>query len=309
MRSGTNKGISSNVVNQLEALDNMVRENMKLTEQIRKDQTEFNSLKTKVEQLDITVRDHTKLVEKSMHEQEKAAGDQFRLLKQSFAQQNTLKTSYAEMLKSTCSEVVTEVNTKLEAMPQLSTQRDEGKTVRDMSCIFDSYLDKDKRKLNVVVHNLPEETGDTPAERSSKDQAAFETVVKEGLKLKVNSTKSFRAGKRIPERPRLLIVTIDTMEAKLDLLSKVSQLKDTRWSNIYINPDLTKEEREEGKKLRAELKSRREAGEANLTIRRGKVVSLSRRSANPPNLSQTRVQDTISTPAPSVREAEASRRD
>ena len=156
------------------------------------------------------------------------------------------------------------------------------KTVQDMSCIFDSYLDKDKRKLNVVVHNLPEESGDTLAERSSKDQAAFQNIVKEGLKLRIHSTKSFRAGKKIPERPRLLIVTMDTLEAKLDLLSKVPQLKDTKWSNIYINPDLTKEEREEGRKLRAELKSRRQAGERNLTIRRGRVVSLPPRSSEHP---------------------------
>ena len=46
------------------------------------------------------------------------------------------------------------------------------------------------------------------------------------------------------------------------------------FSNIYVNPDRTKEEREQGKKLRQELATRRENGEENLVIRRGKIIPL-----------------------------------
>lgn len=266
---------SSKVGKQLEVLDRTVREHMKLVEPVLEVRSEFKSLWEKVEQLEGSLRNHTRLVESSMREQERSAEDQVRLLKRSFQEQSKQKMSYADMLKSTCTNVIKEVNTKLDAMPKQSAQGGETNAVHaDISSIFDNYLDKDKRKLNVVVHNLPEESGITLAERSSLDQAAFLTVVREGLKLRVHTTKSFRVGKQIPERPRLLIVTIDNLEAKKDLLSMASQLKDTKWKNIYINPDLTKQEREEGKKLRAELLSRRQAGEANLTIRRGRVVIL-----------------------------------
>ena len=47
----------------------------------------------------------------------------------------------------------------------------------------------------------------------------------------------------------------------------------SRWNKIYITPDLTRKEREEGKRLRDELAVRRQAGEINLMIRKGKIVS------------------------------------
>ena len=43
---------------------------------------------------------------------------------------------------------------------------------------------------------------------------------------------------------------------------------------IWINHDLTAKEREAEKALRDELRSRRDAGEANLVIRRGRIVTL-----------------------------------
>ena len=41
--------------------------------------------------------------------------------------------------------------------------------------------------------------------------------------------------------------------------------------NVYITPDLSVQERRVQKELRAELKRRRESGELNLSINRGKV--------------------------------------
>ena len=45
-----------------------------------------------------------------------------------------------------------------------------------------------------------------------------------------------------------------------------------KWGNIFITPDLTRTEREAAKKVRDELAVRRKAGEANLMIRKGKIV-------------------------------------
>ena len=78
--------------------------------------------------LELAVRSHEKMVASSMREQERAAEEQLKLLKRSFEQQSTQKLSYADMLKSTCSSVIKEVNTKLDAIPKLSIQRDEAKT-------------------------------------------------------------------------------------------------------------------------------------------------------------------------------------
>ena len=49
-----------------------------------------------------------------------------------------------------------------------------------------------------------------------------------------------------------------------------------RWPRVYLTPDLTRSEREEGRKLREELKKRRDSGEQNLTIRNRKIVESDR---------------------------------
>lgn len=46
------------------------------------------------------------------------------------------------------------------------------------------------------------------------------------------------------------------------------------YGNVYISPDLSPKEREANRKLREELAARRSAGENNLTIRGGKIVSV-----------------------------------
>ena len=43
--------------------------------------------------------------------------------------------------------------------------------------------------------------------------------------------------------------------------------------SMYINPDLTQKEREAGKRLRDELAQRRRAGEQNIYIKRGRIIS------------------------------------
>ena len=51
-----------------------------------------------------------------------------------------------------------------------------------------------------------------------------------------------------------------------------------QWANIYMTADLSKTEREITKRLRYELKARKAAGNFNLIIRKGKIVSSSRQS-------------------------------
>ena len=127
------------------------------------------------------------------------------------------------MLKSTCTNVVQEVNAKLDCKARSYASNQEKATtlarpvISPVSSITTLHV-RDQRKLNVVVHNLPEEEDETSAERSANDQAAFQAVVKKALRLRVVTTKSFCVGKQFPGKPRLLTVTIASLEAKLDLL-------------------------------------------------------------------------------------------
>ena len=95
------------------------------------------------------------------------------------------------------------------------------------------------------------------------------------FRLKVACVKSFRVGKKMPGKDRLLIVSLESVSIRQELLRMAPQLRSSNmYSGIYINPDLTLKEREQGRKLREELATRKQSGEKNLTIRKGRIVSL-----------------------------------
>ena len=77
-----------------------------------------------------------------------------------------------------------------------------------------------------------------------------------------------------PTRPRLLLVELEDISVRRSILRQTVKLrKSCTWSNIYIFPDLTPKERQKNRLLRDELKIRRNAGEKNLYIKRGRIVS------------------------------------
>ena len=107
----------------------------------------------------------------------------------------------------------------------------------------------------------------------------FTDVVKEGLKLVTRPTGYFQVGKILEgnyqETGGILIVTLENSEIKAELLKLAPQLRHLiTWIRIYITPDLPRREREENNKLREELFARRQAGEENIAIMKGKIIKL-----------------------------------
>ena len=241
----------------------------------------LKTLESTVQGIADSVREHMKMIAQSLKEQEKAANDNTRLLQHVYRDQNSQRTSYADMVRGSCEQVVKEVGAKIDALPSHPDPNSKGsaESVNTMSKVFDSFMDKERRKLNVVVHNLPEQEGSSLAERMENDQLLFKEVIKEGLNLIIRPTKAFRVGKRIGDRPRLLIVTLESTDVKAELLRMASQLRHlSKWKRIYVTPDLTKKDRDDAKRLRDELATRKQAGEENLVIRRGRIVRLAAES-------------------------------
>ena len=213
-------------------------------------------------------------VERAMEKCEKYASDQAKAIDSTFQQQTA---SYADAVKGSCKEVAMAVQSQIALLPT-SIKEGSSKAALDLSRALDDHLDKEKCKANLVVHNLPEQEGGTMTERSERDIALFITMVKDVMKIRTSSSKSFRVGKRHNDRPRLLIVTLDNPACKQDILRNAPQLRNsTEFGNIYITPDLTQKEREANRKLREELTARRRAGEANLTIRGGRIIQAAAR--------------------------------
>ena len=90
-------------------------------------------------------------------------------------------------------------------------------------------------------------------------------------------TRCVRMRQAQPDRPKLLIATLASeTDARAAIRSATLLRKSTSpevRNNVFLNADLTKEQRSTEFKLRAELKRRRLLGELNLVIRDGRVIA------------------------------------
>ena len=97
--------------------------------------------------------------------------------------------SYAEAVKGVGDEVVEKVAKRIEKLP--AVMMPVKRSHEEVAGLIDEIQDKERRKLNLVIHNLPESEGQSYATRADKDGVKFKTMIKEGLKLVVETTKNF----------------------------------------------------------------------------------------------------------------------
>ncbi|MEW8548734.1 MAG: hypothetical protein AB2693_34970 [Candidatus Thiodiazotropha sp.] len=154
---------------------------------------------------------------------------------------------------------------------------------------IDMYREREERKCNIIIHNVPEPTTeDKKREDEGKIREIFAVVKCEDINLK----SVVRLGRPISGKSRLMKVELDSVASKNKVLGGTRWLRAKDgdgnvahgWSNVFITPDLTKEERDKNKKLRVELGRRKEdENNLNLIIYRGEIVDrreLSRRGAH-----------------------------
>ena len=238
-------------------------------------------LQDMVNKLERIVRHNAKALEDLIQNQEKIFVGQCKLVDKisSTTSSEVQQKTYAEAIKGIGEEVVEKVYKKIERMPAVAVPTK--RSNEEIAVLLDEIQDKEWWKLNVVVHNMKEADGPTHAVRAERDGAEFRAMVKEGLKMMVKTSKTFRVGKREDGKPRLLIVTLANLEDKMEILRSTATLRNSDWNRVYITPDLTWKEREKGRQLRAELTRRREAGEDNIHIRQGRIVPIPKVNQQP----------------------------
>ena len=97
----------------------------------------------------------------------------------------------------------------------------------------------------------------------------------------VEPVSVIRLGSKVSPKGRLIRVQIGSLSIKRALLSNAKKLKNhqsAQLKDVYITPDLSVQERKIQKELRAELKRRKDNGESNLKIYRGKIVKVNTES-------------------------------
>ena len=147
------------------------------------------------------------------------------------------------------------------------------------SAVNSEVAEREKRKNNIVIHNLPE-----PPTRVSDLQRRKEADIQEvnlllstGMEIQNTiATESTRLGApRVDGRPRSLLVTLNgDRDSVIKRTSMAREYED--WSDIVIQPDRTLKQRAEYDALRRELKFRKENGEFGLYIKDGQICQRSR---------------------------------
>ena len=150
--------------------------------------------------------------------------------------------------------------------------------------ILDELADRDRRKKNILVHNLPE-----PAPNSKGDSEAFAALCSSVYNCAACTvTKSVHLGKELANKPWPLLPCLENEQDKLMLLSRSYLLRQNdSYKNVFIAPDRTKLEREKHRKLASEHRNRRSKGETNLVISSGAITTKLTAGSNTTTLPNT----------------------
>jgi hypothetical protein len=152
----------------------------------------------------------------------------------------------------------------------------------------DEIMEREKRKLNIIVANLPESEKETVEDRKTEDRDRVRQLVRKI----VDETEAQEVDNPVRlgqlqigrnTKPRLLRMTLKNEETKKKIMRNVASLNKNvpPKDRVYINDDSTPKEREKIRKLVTELKTRTGNGEQNLMInyREGKVVTRPQKQA------------------------------
>lgn len=138
----------------------------------------------------------------------------------------------------------------------------------------------------MVIYGLKELNSDSLREKTEEDLKVTAELLKSVDVSDQHIDKLYRLGKSNGKMDRPLLVCLNSQIKRDQLISSWRNLDRDKRENVYINPDLTFEERKRNKELRDELKERKANGEIGLVVRNGKVVNKSKETN--PNIEQAK---------------------
>ena len=198
------------------------------------------------------------------------------------------RTTYAEAVKGTCEELVSTLNSKIDALPKAERIMDlEAKMVKKIQEQQEAILsnakgikkvveshEKEERECNVLVHNIPECEDKDYEKQKKHDLEKFNDIATALGATNVEVEKVIRLRRKTTEdnnrkNPRIMLLKLRSSEEVELIFKRRFNLKSHGYANTYISRDLSPLEREEQRKLRQELQ---EKGRDAYVIFRGKVV-------------------------------------
>ena len=168
-----------------------------------------------------------------------------------------------------------------------------GTVHKEISDVLNERSDIERRKMNLVIYNIPEaEMEENPPtvwdspKRTEEDTRIFIEMIK--TELHTNPEGKIKAvvrrGRRLVDgkkrnRPRPIKVIFKEAEIKTkrDILTRSKELRnstDPVFKNVFINPDLTPDQRTKDKELREMMWKIRSEEKKNVVIQKGKIVEV-----------------------------------
>ena len=168
-------------------------------------------------------------------------------------------------------EIVREVKRDIMDMVEERINNELGERMKDVN-------DRKMRECNVVVHGLPEgemQDGDKCEEIFRGKLGVADARVENVVRLRRGRGN---AGETVEGRGRVapLLVTLRNAGQKWAVVGKAKNLRsseDATLRRVMVVPDLSAKERETDRILREELKRRRDDGERDIYIKKGRIVS------------------------------------
>ena len=154
----------------------------------------------------------------------------------------------------------------------------------NISTAIDNKNEIDKRKMNLIVFGLPEadSVGENwgIAEKVKKDIETMNTIISDELEVALSPRTGIidarRLGAKTQGKHRPLKLEFRDLGTKRDVLTKAKTLRNSDneiAKKLYINPDLTKEQKEADKELRKEMWRQREEENKNVIIKKGQIIT------------------------------------
>lgn len=128
--------------------------------------------------------------------------------------------------------------------------------------VFKEINEREMRKSNIVLYNLPEPEGETAEERKTEDAEEVRNIFKV-INNKVNAETEVKFMYRIGEKekndeakPRPLLIGFKKPASAENILTNCKNLKNSDFDSISVVPDLTQRQRKEEQQMREEVKKK-----------------------------------------------------
>ena len=146
---------------------------------------------------------------------------------------------------------------------------------------FQEYEDRQRRKNNIVMYNIPESDKQNAEERQKEDEDFCKDLIESSLEVDntaVKIQKVVRLGREPKQgRTRPTLLVLENESQKITLLKNSRKLRtetDPIKKAVGIAPDMTPKQREHDYYLRQEIRERKAQGETGLYIKNGRLCKV-----------------------------------